>query len=83
MSPLLYSYSWPFLSLKLPIFELISVNISKPKLLFLKENHKNDNWDEFSDFHEVTLNMIGAIFLKLVIPIMAIIVQKFLKSYIW
>ena len=29
----------------------------KPKLSFLRENHKNDNWGQFLDFYEFTLYM--------------------------
>ena len=29
--------------------------ISKPKLSFLNENHKNDNYGEFSDFYKLII----------------------------
>ena len=32
--------------------------ILKPKLSFLRENHENDNQDEFLDFRKFTLYMI-------------------------
>ena len=35
-----------------------------PKLSFLRENNINHNYGEFLDFHEVTLYMIFANFLK-------------------
>ena len=38
--------------------------ISKPKLAFLRENHKNDNWNEFPDIYELTLYMNFVNFLK-------------------
>ena len=55
--------------------------IFKPKLSlwdeFLKEIPKNDDNGEFPDFHELTLYMIFAVFLKMSIPMTAIFVKNF------
>ena len=47
---------------------------------FLKENLKNNNKGEFSDYYEFTLSMIFVIFLKIAIPTMAVFVENFYKS---
>ena len=55
--------------------------ILKSKLSFLRENHKNDNSDEFPDFYEFTLYMNFANFLKMTIQMMAIFDRNF-KNHI-
>ena len=49
----------------------------KPKLSFLSENHKSNNWDGFKDFYGFTLYMTFAIFVIMSIWTMAIFMRNF------
>ena len=48
---------------------------------FLRVNPENDYHGEFPDFYEFTQDMNFAIFLKMVIPMMAIYVKKFSNHF--
>ena len=55
--------------------------ILKPKLPFLKKNHKNDNYGQFPNFDEFTLNMNFVYSLKMTITMMGIYLKNF-KNHI-
>ena len=72
---------------RLSMFRLNSAKFSKISLPglnchFWGKNHKNYSEDEFLDFYEFADSMIFDIFLKMVIPTMAIYVKNF-KNHLY